>query len=185
MIEDVVIRAEDAIGEPVIAHELPDILDRVEFRAFWWEREDGDVGRDDEVLGQVPAGLIQEKHGMRLWRHSGSDLCQVQVHGGGIAEGQDEASALALAGADGSEDVGRNRALIVWCTGPRPPLCPASCDLVLLADPRLVGKPDLYVGGVDALLVRDLVQAGAELFLNVSIAPSAWEWWRGRADNLR
>jgi hypothetical protein len=54
-----------------------------------------------------------------------------------------------------------------------------------LTDPRLVGEPDLYVGGVDALVVRNLVQAGAELFLKVSIAPSAWEWWRGRADSLR
>src|SRR6267143_949671 len=30
VIEDVVIGAEDAVGEPVVAHELPDIFDRVE-----------------------------------------------------------------------------------------------------------------------------------------------------------
>ena len=110
---------------------------------------------------------------MRPRRDGGGDLCQVQVHGGGVAEGQDEASALALLGADGSEDVGRDRALIVRCAGPRAALCPASCDLVLLADPRLVGEPDLYVGWVDALFARDLVQTGAKFFLNVSIAPSA------------
>jgi hypothetical protein len=39
-----------------------------------------------------------------------------------------------------------------------------------LADPRLVANQiSIYVGGLDALLARDLVQTG----LNVSIAPSA------------
>ena len=32
MIEDVVIRFEDPVGEPVVAHELPDIFHRVELR---------------------------------------------------------------------------------------------------------------------------------------------------------
>jgi hypothetical protein len=30
MIEDVVIRFEDAVREPIVAHELPDVLDRIE-----------------------------------------------------------------------------------------------------------------------------------------------------------
>lgn len=185
VVEDVVVGSEDTIGEPVVSEELPDVLDRIEFGAFRRQRENGDVGRDYQVPGQVPAGLIQEKHGLSLWRDCRGDLGQVQVHGRGVAEGQDEASTLALPGTDGSKNVSRDRALIVWCAGPCAALCPASCDLVLLADPRLVGEPDLYVGGVDALFERDLVQAGAELFLNASIAPSAWEWCRGRAESLR
>ena len=31
VIDDIVMGFEDAVGEPVVAHELPDILDRVQF----------------------------------------------------------------------------------------------------------------------------------------------------------
>jgi len=33
-----------------------------------------------------------------------------------------------------------------------------------LADAGFVGEPDLYGGGLDALLARDLVQAAGETF---------------------
>ena len=59
VVEDVVVGSEDAVGEPVVAHELPDVLDRVELGAFRRQRDDGDVGRHDEVRRQVPAGLIE------------------------------------------------------------------------------------------------------------------------------
>ena len=36
-----------------------------------------------------------------------------------------------------------------------------------------VGEPDLYGGGLDALLAPDLVQARGKAFLKSSIAPSA------------
>ena len=105
--------------------------------------------------------------------HSGCDLGQMQAHGFGVAERQDEADAFALLGADGAEDVGGERALIVRRAGSGAALCPASCDLVLLPNPRLVGEPDLYVGRFDALFGRDLIQAGGETFLKSSMAPSA------------
>ena len=35
VIEEGAVGGEDPVGEPVIAQELPDILDRVQFRAFW------------------------------------------------------------------------------------------------------------------------------------------------------
>ena len=41
----------------------------------------------------------------------------------------------------------------------RAALGPTAGDLVLLADAGLVGEPDLYGGGLDALLLPDLVQA--------------------------
>jgi len=34
VVDDVVVGGEDAVGEPIVAHELPDILDRVEFRGI-------------------------------------------------------------------------------------------------------------------------------------------------------
>ncbi len=35
IIEDVVVGFEDAVREPVVAHELPDVFDRVELGALW------------------------------------------------------------------------------------------------------------------------------------------------------
>ena len=34
VVEDIVVRLEDAVRQPVVAHELPDVLDRVELGAF-------------------------------------------------------------------------------------------------------------------------------------------------------
>ena len=35
VIDDIVVRGEDAVGQPVVAHELPEVLDGVQFRALW------------------------------------------------------------------------------------------------------------------------------------------------------
>ena len=51
MIDDIVVRVEDAVGEPVLPHELPDVLDGVEFGAFGRQRDKGDVRRHDELVG--------------------------------------------------------------------------------------------------------------------------------------
>ena len=64
-------------------------------------------------------------------------------------------------------------------------LRPAASDLVLLADASFVLEPNLYCLDVDRLLTRDFIQARGEVFLKSSITPSAWAWWRGRADSLR
>jgi len=46
-------------------------------------------------------------------------------------------------------------------------------DLVLLADARLVGEPDLYGAGLDVRLAPDRFQARGKAFLKSSIAPAA------------
>ena len=48
VIDDIVVGFEDAIREPVVAHILPDIFDRIEFRAFRRQGEDGDVGGNEQ-----------------------------------------------------------------------------------------------------------------------------------------
>ena len=60
-----------------------------------------------------------------------------------------------------------------WGSEPSSTPGPPPCDLVLLADARLVREPDLYPVCSDALLPRDLVQARREAFLISSTAPSA------------
>ena len=107
-------------------------------------------------------------------RNLGCDFGEVQGHRPGVAAGQDERGALAVVRADSPEDVGGRGSLIVRSAGPCPALGPAPRDLVLLANPGLVGEPELYVVEGDALLVRDLRQARWEGFLKASIAPLAW-----------
>ncbi len=48
MIEDIVVGFEHAVRQPVVAHELPDVLDRVELGAFGRERQQGDVAGNDQ-----------------------------------------------------------------------------------------------------------------------------------------
>ena len=43
VVDDVVVGCEDPVRQPVIAHELPDILHRVELGRAGREQEDGDV----------------------------------------------------------------------------------------------------------------------------------------------
>jgi hypothetical protein len=78
MVENIVVGEEHAVGEPVVADELPDVLDRVEFRALrgqWHERE---VGRYGELVRQVPSRLVKEQYGVTARRDGRGDLGQVQ-----------------------------------------------------------------------------------------------------------
>ncbi len=173
VIEDVVIGAEDAVGEPVVAHELPDIFDRVEFGRFGRQRHQGDVVGDIELVGEVPAGLVEQQNGMGARGHGSRDFRQMQRHRGGIAAWQDEAGGAPLGRADGAEDVGRASALIVRRRGSRPAPRPSPGDLVLLANPGLVLEPDLY-RLARRVAPGDLIEARGEVFLNAAMASASW-----------
>lgn len=112
VVDDVVVGFEDPVGEPVVAHKLPDILDRVEFGAARRERQQGDVGRDDELGRTVPSGLIKDDDGMGTGRHVERDLFQMHAHRFTVAAGHDDAGSLALGRADRAEDPGRGSPLI-------------------------------------------------------------------------
>ena len=185
VVEYIVVGEEHAVGEPVVADELPDVLDRVEFWALRRQWHERDVGRYGELVRQVPSRLVDEECGVTARRDGCGDLGQMQVHRLGIASRQDERCTLAKRGADGSEDVGGSGALIGGRGWPRSAFGPATGDLVLLSDPGFVGEPDLYRDRLDTLVLRDLAQDGGETFLKCSIAPAAWAWWRGRAVSLR
>ena len=174
VIDEIVIRFEDAVGEPVVAHELPDIFHWVEFGAFRRQGDNGDVGRHDEARRHVPTGLIGEEYGVGSWCDHLGDFREMQVHRLGVASRQDQRRALAILWADGAEDIGRGGALIAGSARARAALGPPARDLIFLADARLVGEPDLYRARIDAFLARDFVQAPREFFLKFSIAPLAW-----------
>jgi len=117
--------------------------------------------------------LIEQKRGMSARCDLFCDFGKMQVHRLSVAGGQNERRALAVAWADGAKDIGRGRTLIGQRRGPGAAPCPTAGDFVLLADARLVGKPDFYVAGVNAFLLCDGLQTGWETFLKSSIAPSA------------
>ena len=48
MIEDVGVGFEAEVREPVHSRLLPDIFDRIEFRALRWQRHNGDVGGNEQ-----------------------------------------------------------------------------------------------------------------------------------------
>jgi hypothetical protein len=106
VVDDVVVGFEDAVGQPVVAHELPDILDRIELWRPGRQRQQGDVVGDDEPVGHVPAGLIEHDQSMCARINRLGDLIEMELHGPGVAPGQNEAGALALRGTDGTEDIG-------------------------------------------------------------------------------
>ena len=48
MVDEIIVGFEDAVREPIVAHELPDVFHRVELGAFRRQGDDGDVGRNDK-----------------------------------------------------------------------------------------------------------------------------------------
>jgi hypothetical protein len=173
MVDEIVVGFEDAVREPVVAHKLPDVFDRIELGAFWRQRNDGDICGHEKAGRQVPASLIDQEDGMGSGRNRFGDFCKMQVHRLAVAGRQDQGRALALLGADRAEDVGGSGTLVARRTGAGAALRPAASDFVLLADAGLVGEPDFYCIAVDALLARDRLQTGGEASLKSSIAPAA------------
>jgi hypothetical protein len=103
VIDDVVVGFEDAVGQPVIAHELPDVFDRIGFGAAWRERHQGYVGWNDQFGGGVPSGLVVNDHRVSAGRDMECDLLEVHAHGLGVARGHDDPGSLAFRGADRCE----------------------------------------------------------------------------------
>ena len=112
MVDDVCVGCEDAVREPVVAHELPDVFDRVKLGAFRRQGDEGDGGGYGEMFRHVPSGLIEEEHGVAAGGDLLGDLGEMQAHRLGVAGWQDEGGTLAVFRADGAEDVGRGGALV-------------------------------------------------------------------------
>jgi len=58
VVDEIVVGFKDAVGEPVVTQELPDVFDRIELGTFRRQRNNGDVWWHDESRRQMPAGLI-------------------------------------------------------------------------------------------------------------------------------
>jgi len=120
----------------------------------------------------MPSGLIEDYDGMSPRRDGGGDFRQMQVHPLRITPGQHEPRSLSLCGADCPINIGRCRALVLWCRRPRSASCPATGDPILLTDAGLVLPPKLY-WCVVRKSCPDCRHPGGEVFLNVGMAASS------------
>ena len=64
MIDDVIGGCEHAIGEPVVAQELPGVFGRVQLGRFRRQQHDADIAGNAQLVRGVPSGLIDEQDGM-------------------------------------------------------------------------------------------------------------------------
>ena len=103
MVDDVVVGLEDAVRQPVVAHELPNILDWIQLRAPRRQRHEGDVGRHDQLRRSVPPGLIEQEDGMCARGDVEGDLLEVHAHRLAVAAGHDDTGRLAFSGTDRTE----------------------------------------------------------------------------------
>ena len=160
---DVLIGLEDAVREPVVAHELPDVFDRVQLRRSGRQRQQGDVVRNDELGGHVPSGLIEHQDRVGAGIDGPADLGEMRGHRRSVAPRHDQRGALALLRTDRAEDIRPLGPLVVGSARPRSTLGPAAGDGVLLPDAGFILPPQLYLGSGREPLA-DLVQFGRKFF---------------------
>ena len=128
--DDVVVGVEDPVREPILAHELPDVLHRVQLGRARRQLQ-GVVG-DDEPAGDVLAGLVEDDYGVRTGRNCRADLGEVGLHRLGVGERHDEGRAIAESRADRAEDAGPFGALVMWRPGAGAATRPPAGDQVVL-----------------------------------------------------
>ena len=123
---------------------MPDVFLRIELWCTRRQRQERKVSRNLEVLGAVPARLVEDQDRVGAGGYPCADLIEMKLHGFGVAERQNEGRAGSMFGAYRAEQIGRLGALIMRGSGPRALPGPAISELVLLTDPHLVLEPDLY-----------------------------------------
>lgn len=77
VVEDVLVGSEYLVGQPVVAHELPEVLSGIELEAFGRQCRQRDVGGNSEPRRHMPASLIEEQHGVAAGCHFGRDFRKV------------------------------------------------------------------------------------------------------------
>lgn len=113
--DGIVIGSGDAVRQPVFAHELPQVLDRVQLWATGWQRQQHDVVKDDKFIRAVTVGLIERHNGLSTGCDMEGGHFQVYARGFAVTVRHDDADGLSFHRADGAKDTCRGAALILRC----------------------------------------------------------------------
>jgi len=167
-IDNVVIGFEDAIGEPVGAQILPDVLDRVQLWRARRQEDRRDIVGHVEIGCGVPPRAVHEQHRVRPGGDVAADLVEMELHGVGVGQRQSERRAFCVSRTDGAEEVGAFIALVGRLTRPRTAAGPLPDETVLLADARLVLEPD-FNPSIGWQTVQMGAQRAREVFLKASM----------------
>ena len=103
----------DAVRQPILTHELPDVFLGIEFGRARRQRQERDIAWNPEVFCTMPSGLIEDENGVSTGGDFGCDFVEVKLHGLGVAGRQHEGCASSAFGADRTEQIGRLGALIM------------------------------------------------------------------------
>lgn len=106
VVEDILAGSEYAVREPVVAHEPPYVLDRIEIRT---PRRQRDVELHDQFGRSTPSGLIEQEDRIRPRRNVKGDLIGMHAHRLAVAAGRDNAGGLAFSGQIASKSHAEDR----------------------------------------------------------------------------
>ena len=116
----------------------PDTLDRVQFGRVGRQRDQGDVGRNGEVVRAMPTRLIEDHHRMFVISDGFRKAVEEDLHRRRIGIGHHQREGVAGARLDGGEDVGEGEAPVAKSRRPLAALAPDMTDPAFLADARFV-----------------------------------------------
>ena len=178
-VEDVIVGRPEAVREEALAQVEPDPLDGVQLGRVGRQEDRGDVGRDRQLFGGMPAGAIQDDDRMGAGRHGRGELVEHGLHRDRAHLGQNQGHAVVALGADRAEEVDGLVPQVAPAARADALLEPAAAGAAGLADPGLVQEPDLEVTGL-GMGGRDLGDQRWELFLNACWALGLACGWTGR-----
>ena len=127
----------------------------------------------------MPTCAIEQQDGVRARGDKAGYLVEMKLHGGCVGVRESQRRACSACWTDSAEEIGVFVALVrrlAWSRSAPGPLPDAA---ILLADARLVLKPNFdcarrQIGQMG-------VQSACEVFLKASIVSAFWPGWRGRA----
>ena len=105
----------------------------------------------------MPAGAIEQQHGVRALRDMARDFLEMQLHHLGVGVGERQRGAFALGRTDRAEEIGVLVALIGGLAWARSTTRPLAHEAVLLTNAGFVLEPDF-----DRRLQRKVGEVGVQ-----------------------
>src|SRR6516162_11797739 len=137
-IHDSIVIVEQPVREEAFLEVEPDALYRVQFGRIGWQRNQGDVVRNSEVIRTMPAGLIERHHDVLVLSNGFGETVQKDLHRRRIGIGHHHRKRVVRARLYGGEDIGEGEAPVAKPWRALAALPPDMTDAAFLADARFV-----------------------------------------------